>query len=290
MTHKIFTKFPNLLPIRQIGIDIRDLITDWRLHKKISVNRYIVKRIKGKIGLEIGGPSWLWRSDIPIYRWAKRVDNLNRATTTIFGQKHREGKGKFKYWLMKSGDQYIAETNYSFFKDNTYDFVILRDVLEHIANPIKMLVDIRRIIKPSGVIILAVPNKLGTFDYARPDTTFSHILNDFINEVKEDDETHFQEGIDLIHDHIEPGYASRAELKTLISNNLNTRFLHHHVFSEEIISRVCTEAGFRTIQLTKSIFPEIILVAEKYLDQNLKHKPSLEIIKSYESIQKIPTD
>ena len=170
MTHKIFIKFPVLLPFRQLVIDLRDLFTGYGLHKTIAANKYIIRHTKGKVGLEIGGPSWLWRSCVPIYRWAKRVDNLNRATTTIFGQKHIAGKGNFNYWLMKSGDQYISEGNYSFFKDDAYDFVILRDVLEHIANPIKILVDLRRIIRPGGVLIVVVPNKLGTFDYARPNT------------------------------------------------------------------------------------------------------------------------
>jgi SAM-dependent methyltransferase len=286
MTHKLFTKYPSLLPFRRLAIDIRDLFIGYGLHKNIGVNKYISKHIKGKVGLEIGGPSWLWRSYVPIYRWAKRVDNLNRASTTIFGQNHKEGRGTFNYWVMKSGDQYISEGNYSFFKDDIYDFVVLRDVLEHLANPIKMLIEIRRIIKPGGVVILTVPNKLGTFDYGRPNTTFAHIFNDYINQTQEDDETHFQEAIDLIHDHITPEYTSRDELTMLIKNNVNTRFLHHHVFSEETLSRVCSEAGFRTILLTKEVFPEIIIMIEKYPDRNLTLKPSMDIIKSYQSVEK----
>jgi len=286
MTHKLFIKYPSLLPFRRLAIDIRDLFIEYGLHKNFGVNKYIFKRINGKVGLEIGGPSWLWRSYVPIYRWAKRVDNLNRASTTIFGQNHIEGRSTFKYWMMKSGDQYISEGNYSFFKDDIYDFVVLRDVLEHLANPIKMLVEIRRIIKPGGVVILTVPNKLGTFDYGRPNTTFAHILNDYINQTKEDDETHFQEAIDLLHDHIAPEYTSRDELTKLIKNNVKTRFLHHHVFSEETLSRVCSESGFRTVLLTKEVFPEIIIMAEKYTDRNLTLKPSMEIIKSYQSVKK----
>jgi hypothetical protein len=48
-------------------------------------------------------------------------------------------------------------------------------------------------VQPGCVIILTVPNKLGTFDYGRPYTTFTHILNDFIDDTKENDETHFDE-------------------------------------------------------------------------------------------------
>jgi hypothetical protein len=86
---------------------------------------------------------------------------------------------------------------------------------------------------------------------------------------------------DLIHDHITPKYNSRAELRVLIENNINTRFLHHHVFNEEVISRVCSEAGFRVVLVSSEIFPEIIIMGEKYPERNIVTKPASEIILKY---------
>jgi ubiquinone/menaquinone biosynthesis C-methylase UbiE len=150
-----------------------------------------------------------------------------------------------------------------------------------------MLQEIRRMIKPGGIVIVTVPNKLGTFDYMRPYTTFAHILKDFICDTKEDDKTHFQEAIDLLHDHCTPDYSSREELRLLIENNIDTRQLHQHVFSEETLSRVVSEAGFRVVMLTKEVFPEIIIVAEKYSDRSFALKPSIDMILQYVSLEEI---
>ena len=280
IVYKFLKSVSFLRRFRDPIIDLRDTFFSFS-YSKSGISKEHLKKLKGRVGLEIGGPSWLWRSIIPAYRLSKRIDNFNRANKTIFGQEHVEGKGQFRYFFLKTGDQYISDNGFSIFPDSCYDFVLMCEVLEHLANPIKLLVEIRRLIKPGGLLIVVVPNKQGTFDYARPYTPFSHLLDDFINDVSETDQTHFQEAKDLIHDHREPSYTTRAELADLVEDNENTRFLHHHVFSDETIARVCSEAGFRVLGLSKSVFPEIIIIAEKYSDKNLRHKPAVELIRSY---------
>lgn len=44
------------------------------------------------------------------------------------------------------------------FADDTFDFINLRFVLEHIVNPIKMIQEICRVLKPGGVFRVCVPN------------------------------------------------------------------------------------------------------------------------------------
>ncbi|NQS99798.1 MAG: class I SAM-dependent methyltransferase, partial [Candidatus Omnitrophica bacterium] len=46
------------------------------------------------------------------------------------------------------------------FKDNFFDVVTMTDVFEHIAEPQKILGQIKRIIKPDGVVLIKVPNGL----------------------------------------------------------------------------------------------------------------------------------
>ncbi|MBI2673310.1 class I SAM-dependent methyltransferase [Candidatus Woesearchaeota archaeon] len=46
----------------------------------------------------------------------------------------------------------------SSFKDKSFDIVILNDVLEHVENPIKMLKDIKRIMKEDGILEISTPN------------------------------------------------------------------------------------------------------------------------------------
>jgi SAM-dependent methyltransferase len=44
-------------------------------------------------------------------------------------------------------------------KDNTFDVVFLLEVLEHLDYPDKALAEIRRVLKPNGVLILGVPRE-----------------------------------------------------------------------------------------------------------------------------------
>lgn len=44
------------------------------------------------------------------------------------------------------------------FPDGSYDFVFCIEVLEHVPNPFDTLGEIRRVLKPAGVLVLSVPN------------------------------------------------------------------------------------------------------------------------------------
>lgn len=55
------------------------------------------------------------------------------------------------------------------FDDNTFDIVISFSAIEHIAEKdarLKVLNEISRVLKPSGVAIVTVPNKISTFYFA----------------------------------------------------------------------------------------------------------------------------
>jgi SAM-dependent methyltransferase len=53
------------------------------------------------------------------------------------------------------------------------DFVIANHFFEHSQNPIQTLRNFLRVLKPTGVLFLAVPDKRYTFDSERPSTAFS---------------------------------------------------------------------------------------------------------------------
>jgi SAM-dependent methyltransferase len=44
------------------------------------------------------------------------------------------------------------------FQDKKFDIIILKDILEHIYNPIELLFEAKRVLKDSGYIILSLPN------------------------------------------------------------------------------------------------------------------------------------
>jgi SAM-dependent methyltransferase len=59
------------------------------------------------------------------------------------------------------------------------DFVVANHVIEHCENPIGTLENWLRVLRPGGVIFMAVPDQRKTFDRARPLTTVEHLLRDY---------------------------------------------------------------------------------------------------------------
>lgn len=79
------------------------------------------------------------------------------------------------------------------FADGDFDFVICNHVIEHVANPIKLVRDVFRITRPHGTVVLAAPDKDYTYDKARDLTPFDHLWDDFENDVTENDDEHYMD-------------------------------------------------------------------------------------------------
>jgi predicted SAM-dependent methyltransferase len=59
------------------------------------------------------------------------------------------------------------------------DFVIANHFLEHCPNTIEAIENMLRVLKTNGILYLAIPDKLHTFDIDRPVTTIDHLLKDY---------------------------------------------------------------------------------------------------------------
>jgi predicted SAM-dependent methyltransferase len=64
------------------------------------------------------------------------------------------------------------------FADGSLDFVIANHVLEHTEDPIGALENLVRVLRPTGVLFLALPDARYTFDAWRERTTIEHLLRD----------------------------------------------------------------------------------------------------------------
>jgi SAM-dependent methyltransferase len=82
--------------------------------------------------------------------------------------------------------------------DASQDFVVASHVFEHMQDPIGALAAYCRILKPGGVILLIVPNPRGTFDRHRPETTFSHLVEDHERGTHAGRHAHFVEWVQLV--------------------------------------------------------------------------------------------
>ncbi len=65
--------------------------------------------------------------------------------------------------------------------DGSQDFVVSSHVFEHFPNPIKVLLEWDRLIRPGGIIYMIVPHKERTFDKNNDRTPLQHLIEDFIN-------------------------------------------------------------------------------------------------------------
>jgi SAM-dependent methyltransferase len=137
--------------------------------------------VSDAIGIEIGGPSsiFAWGGLIPLYPHARRIDNVNFASRTIWEDATREGNSFHFYSRKAPGQRFITEgAGLSVIPSDKYDFVLSSHMLEHTANPLQALVEWRRVLKPGGPLFLVVPARDGAFDHRRPITTMAHLVED----------------------------------------------------------------------------------------------------------------
>jgi SAM-dependent methyltransferase len=76
-------------------------------------------------------------------------------------------------------DYVVKSDDYYRYVPDQFDYVIANHVLEHVDNPVQWVMDLARLLRPDGVLFLAVPDKKYNFDRFRADTTLAHLLTDY---------------------------------------------------------------------------------------------------------------
>jgi SAM-dependent methyltransferase len=187
--------------------------------------------LSGKCGLEIGGPSHLFETRLPIYRDIQSLDNCVFAEETHWEGTRGPGATFHFDRRKRTGNNFITEgSTLEGIADAAYDFVLSSHNLEHISNPIKALYNWKRALKPCGFLLVVLPDKYRTFDYRRPLTTLEHMRDDYARNMGEDDMTHVEELVTLWDYKKFPIASSITEHRERYRNNERQRLLHHHVF------------------------------------------------------------
>lgn len=222
----------------------------------------MINYVIDKTGIEIGGPSNIFRSLIPVYFKAKSIDGVNFSNKTVWEGEINAGK-TYQYLPGQFGNQFISDgTKLSEIPSEKYEFLLSSDCLEHIANPIKALFEWNRILKLNHLMLLILPNKINNFDHKREFTTFEHIVHDYNNNTEESDLTHLREILSF-HDLSKDPAAGDFEKFTIRSlDNFNNRCLHHHVFNENSIRRILLMTGFSIISFQETN-TSLVIIAKK---------------------------
>jgi SAM-dependent methyltransferase len=214
------------------------IVPDYRIYKRL---------LRDKSGLEIGGPSNLFRTILPIYKDVGHLDGINFAATTIWSGGSKVSK-EFNYYGNRYGSEFICEaTELKGIKSSNYDFILSSNCLEHIANPLQALREWRRVLRPGGLIVLVVPRKCNNFDRRREITSFAHLIDDFKCNVDETDLTHLDEILRLHDLALDPAAGSYEEFKLRSLDNFKNRCLHHHVFDMNLANKVLEHAEFKML-------------------------------------------
>ena len=211
---------------------------------------YCLEHIVGKKGLEIGGPSWPFSDPtiLPIYHVVGSLDGINFARQTIWEARIIEGPGEYKYNAYKQpGYQYIGEAQALPIPDESYDFVLSSHCLEHSANPIQVLMETKRVLKPGGVCIYILPDKESTFDHRREVTKMSHLIEDYEKKMPESDMTHLAEILSLHDLSMDPPAGDLGQFTSRCLKNLENRGMHQHVFDPDLLDECFEYVGMPII-------------------------------------------
>jgi len=218
--------------------------------RKIPDYKIYQSYVKNRKGIEIGGPSTLFKTILPIYKVIETLDGVNFSNNTIWEGTIETGQN-YNYIGSKKGFQFICDaTDLSLIKSNTYDFLLSSHCLEHIANPLKVIDEWKRAIKDHAALILALPNKDGNFDHKRSVTTFEHLLDDYHNNTMEYDLTHMEEILSLTD--LSMANLDLETFRKRSLDNFNNRTLHHHVFDIPLMEKMLTYSGFEVINACKT--------------------------------------
>jgi SAM-dependent methyltransferase len=122
-------------------------------------------------------------------------------------------------------------------RNETQDFVIANHFIEHCQNPILAVQNLFRVLKPGGVIYLAVPDKRFTFDANRPCTTVEHLMRDFAEGPAWSKRQHFDEWARLVNNRTDEAQIEQ-EIQHLIDIDYS---IHFHVWrAAELLELVVT--------------------------------------------------
>jgi SAM-dependent methyltransferase len=227
-------------------------------------------QLEGRIALEIGGPSENFGEDgfLPVYRVLERVDNCLYSAQTVWTGVVQGGK-TFQYHFEKEkGFQFICDaTDLKPIPPASYGCVLASHCLEHVANPLRALHEWRAALKPDGFLLLILPHKDGTFDWRRPATIMSHTLQDWENNVGEDDLTHLSEILALHDLSKERPPVSPEQFRQRGMENSVHRTLHHHVFDTPTAVAMIDQAGFEIVRVDTVKPCHIVILARNCISR-----------------------
>lgn len=131
--------------------------------------RRIAKRYLSGSGLEIGALHRPLR--LPMGATARYVDRMDCDTL-------REHYPELAKYRLVNVDVIDDGETLGTQPDCSADFIVANHFIEHTEDPLGTLASHLRVLKPGGILYLAVPDRRRTFDSDRPATPLEHVIQD----------------------------------------------------------------------------------------------------------------
>jgi SAM-dependent methyltransferase len=113
------------------------------------------------------------------------------------------------------------------FEASSQDFIIANHFLEHTQDPIGTMRRFLEVLRPGGILFVAVPDKRFTFDKQRPETDFAHVLRDYQEGPQWSHDDHVREFASLVM-----GASGEALESTVAGLKASNYSIHFHVWSD----------------------------------------------------------
>jgi SAM-dependent methyltransferase len=113
------------------------------------------------------------------------------------------------------------------------DFVIASHLLEHCEDPIGAVLNWLRVVRPGGVVVLAVPDRRHSFDRTRPATPLAHVVRDHRDGPQGSREEHYLEWARAVEGRTGDDAPARAE------ELRRARYsIHFHVWDHDALAEL----------------------------------------------------
>lgn len=118
------------------------------------------------------------------------------------------------------------------FSSDSQDYIIANHFLEHCQNPIGTIERFLSVLKPNGVIFMAIPDKRYTFDLNREVTQIDHLVKDYRIGPEWSEDMHYR---DFVKNTIWGTNCNSDEDITNVVNNLKAKkfSIHYHVWRHQ---------------------------------------------------------
>lgn len=174
----------------------------------------------GGAGIEIGALHHPMR--LPPDSRVRYVDRMTREELLAHYPELR-GSNPVQVDVIDDGETLAA------FPDGREDFAIACQFIEHCQNPVRALVNMLRVVRDGGFVLLTVPDKWQTFDKDRPITTNQHLLDECLHGTEATARDHYREYARLVDGGREPG-----EIEAMADNYIRSGIsIHWHVWDPE---------------------------------------------------------